>query len=64
MRKQAKDLQKDDKITLAEQTCSVKSIELSDMGKQGKRKCRIVVVTPKNEKLVLIRPEDYLFDTV
>jgi len=64
MKKQAKDLKKGDKLVLAEQNCVVESIEFSDIGKQGKRKCRILVITPKNEKLVIIRPEDYPVDTI
>ena len=64
MKKQAKDLKKGDKLVLAEQTCVVETIEFSDIGKQGKRKCRILVITPKGEKLVIIRPEDYPVDTI
>lgn len=64
MTKPAKDLKVREKIKIADQTCVIESIELSDIGKQGKRKSRIVVITPKNEKLVLIRPEDYPFDVL
>jgi translation elongation factor P/translation initiation factor 5A len=63
MKKQAKDLKKGEKIILANQSCEIISFELSDIGKQGKRKVRIEVSTPKNEKIVIIRPEDYLFET-
>jgi translation elongation factor P/translation initiation factor 5A len=63
MKKQAKDLKKQDKILIADQQCIVQNIELSDIGKQGKRKCRIVVKTPKNEDLIVIRPEDFPIDT-
>ncbi|MBU3912626.1 MAG: hypothetical protein KKE50_00890 [Nanoarchaeota archaeon] len=62
MKKQAKDLKKKDKILVADQTCIVESLELSDIGKQGKRKARLVIITPGNEKIVLVRPEDYPFD--
>lgn len=62
MGKLAKDLKIREKIKIADQICAIESIEVSDIGKQGKRKVRIVVITPKNEKLVLIRPEDYPFD--
>jgi len=64
MKKQAKDLKKGDKINMAEQICIVDSIELSDIGKHGKRKCRIVAITQRNEKIILIRPEDYPFDVI
>jgi translation elongation factor P/translation initiation factor 5A len=62
MKKLAKDLKKGDKIALADQQCIVESIEISDIGKHGKRKCRIVALTPKSEKMILIRPEDYPFE--
>lgn len=64
MKKQAKDLKNGDKINIADQQCIIQSIELSDIGKQGKRKCRIEVLTPKSEKLVIIRPDDYPFDVL
>lgn len=64
MKKQAKDLQKGDKIIIADQQCIIQSIELSDIGKQGKRKCRIEALTLKSEKIIIIRPDDYPFDVV
>jgi len=64
MKKQAKELKKGDKIILADQTCEVGDIEISDIGKQGKRKCRIEALTPKGEKIVIIRPEDYPIDVI
>jgi len=63
MRKQAKDVKKGDKIKIAGKVCIVEEIEFSDIGKHGKRKARIVALTPNSEKLVLIRPEDYPFDS-
>ncbi len=62
MKKQARELKKGDRIKIADQLCSVDSIEISDIGKQGLRKVRIVVLAPNKEKLVVIRPEDYLFE--
>ena len=62
MIKQAKELLKGDKIKIADQKAIVQNIEISDIGKQGKRKCRIESITDKNEKIILIRPEDYPFD--
>jgi len=64
MKKLSKDLKVGDKIMLAGQKCSVLSIELSDIGKQGKRKVRIEVLSEKNEKIIIIRPEDYPFDII
>ena len=63
MKKLAKDLKKGDRIMIAGQQCVIETIEFSDIGKQGKRKCRLEVRTPNNEKLVIIRPEDYPFDS-
>jgi len=62
MNKQAKELRKGDKINIADQTCLVDEIEISDIGKQGKRKVRIAATTSKGEKIVIIRPEDYPFN--
>ena len=64
MKKLAKDLKKSEKIKLAEKVCRIETIEISEIGKQGKRKCRIELLTEKSEKLVIIRPEDYPFETV
>jgi len=63
MKKKAKDLKVNEKIKIADQTCTIKEIELSEIGKHGKRKCRIEAVTENNEKIVIIRPEDYQFDS-
>ena len=62
MKKKAKELKKGDKITLAGKKYSVEEIEISDIGKQGKRKCRLVLTDEKGEKSIIIRPEDYPFD--
>ena len=63
VKKQAQELKKGDKVRIADQTCIVKSIEISDIGKHGKRKCRIEVITPNKNKMVIIRPADYLFNS-
>jgi len=63
MKKLAKDLKKGEKIILAGQTCVVQDIEISEIGKQGKRKVRIEAATEKGEKIVIIRPEDFPFDS-
>ena len=62
MKKKAKDLKKGDRIKIAGKWFSLKEIEISDIGKQGKRKVRIVGEDDKGEKIVIIRPEDYPFD--
>lgn len=62
--KEAKELKQGDKVKIAGQECTVSEIELSDIGKHGKRKCRIELLTSRGEKIVIIRPEDYPFDSV
>jgi len=64
MKKLAKDLIVGDNILIAGQKAQVTAIELSDIGKHGKRKVRIEALTENNEKIVIIRPEDYPFDSV
>ena len=61
MKKKAKEIKKGDKINIAGQVRIVEEIEISDIGKHGKRKVRIVALSPKGEKIILIRPEDYPF---
>ena len=63
MKKLAMDLKKGDMIRIAEQNGIVEGIEISDIGKQGKRKVRISALTDRKEKIILIRPEDYPIDT-
>ena len=62
MKKQAKDLKVGDKIKLADKICIIMAIEASDIGKQGKRKIRLELITESKEKIIIIRPEDYPFD--
>jgi translation elongation factor P/translation initiation factor 5A len=64
MKKLAKDLKKGDKISIAGQACFVGELEISEIGKQGKRKVRLEALTEKQEKLVIIRPEDYPFEVL
>ena len=63
MKKQAKDVKKGDKIKIADRFLLVEEIEISDIGKQGKRKVRIVASDEKEEKTIIIRPEDYPVET-
>ena len=64
MKKQAKDIKKNDKIIIAGTMFNVEEIEMSDagLGKSGrnaKRKVRIVAIANGKEKLIIIRPENY-----
>ena len=61
MKKQAKDLKKGDKVNIAGQDGMVEAIEISDIGKHGKRKCRLEIIFSNEEKTIIIRPEDYPF---
>ena len=63
MKKKAVEIKAGDKISLSGQNCLVENIEISEIGKQGKRKVRLVLLTDKKKKVVIIRPEDYPFDT-
>ncbi len=62
MKKKASELKQGDFIMVAGEKCAVGSIELSEIGKQGSRKCRLELTTGKGEKLVIIRPADYPFE--
>ena len=62
MKKPAKEIKEGEKINLAGKDCTVKKIELSELGKHGKRKVRILAQTPSGEEIVVIRPEDYPID--
>ncbi|MBS3099187.1 hypothetical protein J4462_03165 [Candidatus Pacearchaeota archaeon] len=61
MKKQAKDIKKGDKIKIAGKDFIVEELEISDIGKQGKRKVRIEASGA--EKIVIVRPEDYPFES-
>tara|TARA_Y100000310_G_C20527722_1_gene736899 strand:- start:332 stop:526 length:195 start_codon:yes stop_codon:yes gene_type:complete len=64
MKKLAKDLQKGDQVKIADNISEIQDIEISDIGKHGKRKVRLVALTSSGEKIVVIRPEDYPFETI
>lgn len=59
MKKPAKELEKGEKIKVGGKVFLVENIEFSEIGKQGVRKCRIEARSDSDEKIVLIRPEDY-----
>ncbi|MBI2632596.1 hypothetical protein HYW75_06330 [Candidatus Pacearchaeota archaeon] len=62
MKKKAKELGKKDKIIIGNEELEIEEIEISDIGKQGTRKVRIVAKKKNGEKIVIIRPEDYPID--
>jgi len=63
MKKKAKEFKKGDSIILAGKEYTIESIEFSEIGKQGMRKCRLILKPEEGEKIAIVRPEDYPFDT-
>lgn len=64
MKKQAKEIKKGDFVLIVGKKFKVIDKEISDMGKHGKSKVRLELLTTENEKLVIIRPEDYPIDVI
>jgi len=62
MKKKAKELKKGEKIKIAGKSFVIEEFEMSDIGKQGTKKCRIQARSPEGEKMAIIRPEDYPFE--
>jgi len=61
MKKKASELKQGDNIKIFDKTWKVISIETSDIGKQGSKKCRLELES-EGEKMVVIRPADYPFE--
>lgn len=59
VKKKAVEVKKGDKIVIGGEELEVEEIEVSDIGKQGTKKVRIVAKKKSGEKAVIIRPEDY-----
>ena len=55
----AKDLKKREIVLVAGKRCKIIEIEISDIAKHGKSKVRLEILTPEEEKLVIIRPADF-----
>lgn len=64
VRVEAKKIKAGDKIIIEEIICTVKKVEVSNIGKHGKVKCRIETVDDKGNEKVVIRPSDYEFEKV
>lgn len=62
MKRKAEELKKGNKFAIGSEILSVDSIELSDVGKQGVKKCRIVARKINGEKVVIVRPSNYPFE--
>jgi len=63
MRKKASELGKGEQIKILDKVWKVASIETSDIGKQGSKKCRIELESG-SEKMAIIRPADYPFEVM
>lgn len=70
MKKKSQDLKKGDTLKIAGKICIVEEIEISEVAgkgamreKQGKRKVRIEAQTKEGERIVIIRPDEYPFET-
>jgi translation elongation factor P/translation initiation factor 5A len=62
MKKKAEELKVGEKILLGEEILKIEEIELSDVGKQGIKKCRIVASKLNGEMIIIIRPSNYPFN--
>jgi len=63
MRKKASQLKKGDRIGISGKSGAIEEIEFSEIGKQGTKKVRLIVKIDGGEKITIIRPEDYPFET-
>lgn len=64
MKKKASELKKGDVVVILGKKMVIEEIEHSDIGKQGVKKCRLVIKNENGEKSTLIRPSDYPFEIV
>lgn len=64
MKKKAEQLKNGDKLVIAGKNCVVEAVEVSDIGKQGVKKCRIELKTNEGEKIIIVRPADYPFEAL
>ena len=62
MKKKAEELRKGDTITIGNESLQIENVEISDLGKQGIKKCRIEARKLSGERVVLLRPADYPFN--
>ena len=58
-KKKAVEIKKGDAILIGGESLTVEEIEVSDIGKQGTKKVRIVAKKKSGENVIIIRPEDY-----
>lgn len=63
MKKKANALKKGDSVKIAGKSGIIEEFEISDIGKQGTKKVRMIIKMNNGEKITIIRPEDYPFET-
>lgn len=63
MKKLAKEIKPGDIIIVGGEELTIEEVEISDIGKQGTKKVRIVAKKKNGEKIAIIRPEDYPIET-
>ena len=61
MNKKAGELKKGENIKILGKVWTVQNVEVSDIGKQGSKKCRLELES-RGEKIAIIRPADYPFE--
>jgi len=62
--KKAGAVKKGDRLEMGGETLVVEAIEISNISKQGTKKCRIEAKKSNGEMIVIIRPIDYPFNVI
>ena len=58
MEKELKDLKPGERINFEGNNYTVKEVEVSNIGKHGRSKCRLVVIASNKEEKILVRLSD------
>ena len=63
VRKRASEVKKGDIMIIAGEELEVEEVEISDIGKQGTKKVRIVAKKKSGERVTMVRPDEYPIET-
>jgi len=63
IKKKAVEVRKGEYMVIGGEELEVTEVEVSDIGKQGTKKVRIVAKKKSGESVAIIRPEDYPLET-
>ncbi len=63
VKKKAVEVKKGDTLVIGGEEIEVTEVEVSDIGKQGTKKVRLVAKKKNGENVVIIRPEEYPLET-